>query len=375
MSPTTRNPAASVDLVGVGKRYGAAWAVEDLALHIDAGQFVSLLGPSGCGKTTTLRMVGGFELPDRGSVLIGDADMGSLPPHRRPVNTVFQSYALFPHLSVADNVAYGLTMRRVPKAQLRDRVDRALDLVRMRSFAGRRPSQLSGGQQQRVAMARALVNEPSVLLLDEPMSALDRKLREEMQVELKLLQHELGVTFVFVTHDQGEALTMSDQIAVMNQGRLEQYGTPSEVYDHPATGFVAGFIGQQNFLSGRVTGIRGDGALVQTPQGVVLATTDAPLSTGDEVQVAVRPETVQVLSGVPTAEEPNRIAATLRGVSQIGHTLQLVAETPDGTRIVAAIPRSAAPPTQLDVPVTIAWAPAAVRIFPAGPTAAPPTAP
>ena len=367
MSTLVETGAASVSLLGVGKRYADSWAVRDLDLEIHAGEFVSLLGPSGCGKTTTLRMIGGFEFPDEGSVLIGDTDLGGAPPHKRPVNTVFQSYALFPHLSVADNVAYGLTMQRTPKTEIRERVDRSLDLVRMRPFAGRRPAQLSGGQQQRVALARALVNQPRVLLLDEPMSALDRQLREEMQIELKLIQHELGITFVFVTHDQGEALSMSDRIAVMNKGRLEQFAGTDEVYDSPASAFVAGFIGQQNFLDGTVDGIDSAGVRVSTRQGPVLAAVPgATLSVGDPVRVAVRPESVQVLTGAPAASEPNRIAASLRGVSQIGHTLQLVAETPDETRLLAAIPRSAAPPTQLDADVTIAFSPGSVRVFPAG---------
>lgn len=366
MSTLVGTGAASVSLARVGKRYGDAWAVRDLDLEIRAGEFVSLLGPSGCGKTTTLRMIGGFEFPDEGTVLIGDTDLGDTPPHRRPVNTVFQSYALFPHLSVADNVAYGLTMQRTPKSEIRQRVDESLALVRMLPFAARRPAQLSGGQQQRVALARALVNRPRVLLLDEPMSALDRQLREEMQIELKLIQHELGITFVFVTHDQGEALSMSDRIAVINEGRLEQFGSTDEVYDSPASAFVAGFIGQQNFLDGTVEGIRGDGVTVSTAQGPIAASApDARLATGDRVRVAVRPESVQVLTGAPAAAEPNRIAARLRGVSQIGHTLQLVAETADETRLLAAIPRSAAPPTQLDSDVTIAFDPRSVRIFPA----------
>jgi spermidine/putrescine transport system ATP-binding protein len=221
--------AGSVELRSLTKVYGSAVAVDNVTLRVQAGEFLSLLGPSGCGKTTTLRMIGGFEFPDDGSIQISGRNVENLPPHKRPVNTVFQAYALFPHMKVADNVAYGLRRSGVPKAEMADRVSRALDMVRMTAFASRKPAQLSGGQQQRIALARALVNRPAVLLLDEPMSALDRKLREEMQVELKLLQHELGTTFVFVTHDQEEALSMSDRVAVMKDGRIEQIGTAAVI--------------------------------------------------------------------------------------------------------------------------------------------------
>ena len=227
--------------------------MDDISLTVQAGEFLSLLGPSGCGKTTTLRLIGGFEFPDDGSIQISGRNVENLPPHKRPVNTVFQAYALFPHMKVADNVAYGLRLSGVPKAEIADRVSRALDMVRMTAFATRKPAQLSGGQQQRIALARALVNRPAVLLLDEPMSALDRKLREEMQVELKLLQQELGTTFIFVTHDQEEALSMSDRVAVMKDGRIEQIGTASSVYDAPESAFVAGFIGRQNSFVGTIS--------------------------------------------------------------------------------------------------------------------------
>ena len=238
---------------GVTKRYGDQTAVDNLSLTVHPGEFISLLGPSGCGKTTTLRMIAGFEHPDAGDIRVSGTSVLAAPPYKRDVNTVFQAYALFPHLSIAENVAYGLQQRRTPKAEVRERVESALDMVQMRRFADRKPTQLSGGQQQRIALARALVNRPSVLLLDEPLGALDRQLREEMQLELKLLQSRLGITFVFVTHDQGEALSMSDRIAIMRAGRIEQLADADTVYARPASAYVAAFVGQQNFFPGDVS--------------------------------------------------------------------------------------------------------------------------
>ena len=240
--------ASDVRLEHVTKLFGDFRAVDDVSLHIHAGEFMSVLGSSGAGKSTVLRMVGGFELPDAGVITIGGKDVTNVPAYRRDVNTVFQSYALFPHMSVAENVAYGLRQDRVPRAERMTRVRDALDMVQLLHLAHRASSQLSGGQQQRVALARALVKRPSVLLLDEPLGALDRKLRHQMQVELKLLQHRLQLTFVFVTHDQEEALAMSDRIAVMRDGRVEQIGSPAELYDEPESAYVAGFVGAQNFF-------------------------------------------------------------------------------------------------------------------------------
>src|SRR5712691_3393575 len=245
-------PIYDVELLGISKVFGITPAVRDLALRVERGLFFSLLGPSGCGKTTTLRLIAGFEQPTTGRVMIRGVDMVGLPPYRRDVNTVFQNYALFPHMSVADNIAYGLRQRHVSRSEVRRRVQEALEMVRLVGVEARKPSELSGGQQQRVALARALVNRPTVLLLDEPLSALDLKLRKEMQVELKTLQRTVGITFIYVTHDQEEALTLSNRIAVMNAGRLEQEGTPSEVYERPQTRFVADFIGLTNFITGRV---------------------------------------------------------------------------------------------------------------------------
>ena len=250
--------AADVELRGVTKRFDGVVAVDTLDLRVRVGEFLSLLGPSGCGKTTTLRLIAGFERPDEGVVLIGGADVTRVPPYRRAVNTVFQSYALFPHLEVLDNVAYGLKQRGLPRPERAARAREMLELVRLPGVEKRKPSQLSGGQQQRVALARALVMEPRVLLLDEPLGALDLKVRRQLQIELKRIQETVGVTFVYVTHDQEEALAMSDRVAVMNAGGIEQLGTPREIYDSPATRFVASFIGETNFIrrDGRVVAVR-----------------------------------------------------------------------------------------------------------------------
>jgi putative spermidine/putrescine transport system ATP-binding protein len=248
----TAERAGSVRLEGVRKRFGDVLAVAGVDLDIPAGEFFSMLGPSGSGKTTTLRMIAGFELPSDGRILLGGVDVTDRPPYERDVNTVFQDYALFPHMDVAANVAYGLMIRKVPGEERKRRVADALRMVQLEGFDRRRPSQLSGGQRQRVALARALVNRPSVLLLDEPLGALDLKLRQEMQVELKTIQREVGITFIYVTHDQEEALSMSDRIAIFHRGRIEQIGSPAEVYERPATAFVAGFVGTSNILSGAV---------------------------------------------------------------------------------------------------------------------------
>src|SRR5437660_993925 len=257
-APPKAPPAAAkvvdVRLEGVTKRFDDVVAVDDLSLEIEQGSFFALLGPSGCGKTTTLRMIGGFEEPTSGTILLGDRDVTGLPPYKRDVNTVFQSYALFPHLSIFENVAFGLRRRGTRGGDLRKRVLEALELVDLAGLDARKPRQLSGGQQQRVALARALVNRPRVLLLDEPLGALDLKLRKQMQLELKRIQHEVGITFVHVTHDQEEAMTMADLIAVMSQGHIEQLGPPAELYERPATAFVAGFLGISNLLPGVVEG-------------------------------------------------------------------------------------------------------------------------
>ena len=265
-------------------------AVQDLSLNIRQGEFFTLLGPSGCGKTTTLRMIAGFELPTSGDVFIGGQRVNDIPPYHRPVNTVFQNYALFPHLTVAENIAFGLTMKRLPKDEIGRRTQKALSLVQLPDLGERKPRQLSGGQQQRVALARALVNEPKVLLLDEPLGALDLKLRKEMQFELKHLQSEIDITFIYVTHDQEEALTMSDRVAVLNQGQVLQVDTPVNVYEKPATRFVAEFIGRTNFLTGRVVEGNPDTVQINLVEQSLMMNTDRAYASGEEVTVAVRPE-------------------------------------------------------------------------------------
>ena len=289
-----------VELQAVSKSYGGARGVDHIDLQVGNGQFYSLLGPSGCGKTTTLRLIAGFEQPDEGRILIGGRDVANLPPYRRDVNTVFQHYALFPHLTVEDNVAFGLREKKVPTAEAARRAGEALDLVRLSHLGGRKPRQLSGGQQQRVALARALVNRPTVLLLDEPLGALDLKLRKQMQLELKALQQQVGITFVYVTHDQEEALTMSDRMAVMEDGRILQEGTPREIYEHPATRFVADFIGLTNFFVGEVVAQENDRVLVQTAESLkVWCVTGERATPGTPVTVAVRPEKIEIATSPP----------------------------------------------------------------------------
>ena len=288
--PGTQQGAADLRIINVTKSFADFTAVDDLTLTIPQGSFFALLGPSGCGKTTTLRMVAGLEEPTRGSVLIGDEDITWRKPYQRPVNTVFQSYALFPHLDIFENVAFGL--RRTKTPGVKEKVTEMLELVELSGLARRKPSQLSGGQQQRVAVARALINRPSVLLLDEPLGALDLKLRRQMQLELKSIQTEVGITFVHVTHDQEEAMTMADTIAVMNAGRVEQMGAPTDLYENPATTFVANFLGRSNLIAGRVTGRAGSDALVEVQGRRLALPTSRVHSDGDAVHVGVRPEKI-----------------------------------------------------------------------------------
>jgi putative spermidine/putrescine transport system ATP-binding protein len=302
----------AIRLAGLSKSFGPIQAVAGVDLEIADGEFFSLLGPSGSGKTTVLRLIAGFELPSAGTVTLAGRDVSRLPPYDRDVNTVFQDYALFPHMSVQQNVEYGLRVRRVPRAQRSQRAREALRTVRLDGFADRRPNALSGGQRQRVALARALVNRPAVLLLDEPLGALDRKLREEMQVELKAIQRDVGITFVFVTHDQQEALTMSDRIAVFNRGRIEQVGGPAEVYERPGTPFVAGFVGTSNLLEG------------PTAQAVL----------GRDGVYSVRPEKIR-LDGPPPSAEEIGAAGQIVEVVYAGAVTRFVVELDAGARIVA----------------------------------------
>ncbi|MGH2740391.1 MAG: ABC transporter ATP-binding protein [Actinomycetota bacterium] len=321
-----------VRLVDVSKQFGATSAVDRVSLEIESGEFFSLLGPSGCGKTTTLRIIGGFEEPDKGIVELGGKNVAGLPPYRRNVNTVFQSYALFPHLSVFENVAYGLKRRSVERLEIGARVTEILELVDLPGFEGRRPSQLSGGQQQRVALARALVNHPQVLLLDEPLGALDLKLRKQMQLELKRIQQEVGITFIYVTHDQEEAMTMSDRIAVMRAGRIEQLDRPQDLYEFPATEFVAGFLGASNLLAGTVEGRETDLATVVLTSGErVRVPSDRLDGLGPSIKVGVRPEKARVIAAdqAPGADE-NAVAGTLRVTTFVGVSNVHTVDTPAG---------------------------------------------
>ena len=308
---------AAVKITGVTKRFGDVIAVDNVDLEIADGEFFAMLGPSGCGKTTTLRMIAGLEFPTQGSLQIFGEEVGTLPPNKRPVNTVFQNYALFPHMSVLDNVSFGLRMQGVDKKRAAQSAMELIDLVQLSGMEKRKPNQLSGGQQQRVALARALVNKPKVLLLDEPLGALDLKLRQEMQTELKSLQQELGVSFVFVTHDQEEALTMSDRIAVMHDGKLLQVGTAEELYDQPANRFVADFIGQTNLIDATVA----DEEMIVLANGIKLRAPN-PYPAGTKVAMSLRPESIEIglLDDVPDEFRQTSLNGTVRDVTYLGHS-------------------------------------------------------
>jgi len=310
---------ADVRVENVVKRFDELVAVDGVSVEIPRGSFFAMLGPSGCGKTTTLRMIGGFEEPTSGAIYLGDRDVVGLPPYKRDVNTVFQSYALFPHMTIRDNVGFGLERRKVPKDEIKRRVGEMIELVGLAGREHVKPRQLSGGQQQRVALARALVNRPQVLLLDEPLGALDLKLRKQMQLELKRIQHDVGITFVHVTHDQEEAMTMADTIAVMNQGRIEQLGSPSELYERPRTAFVAGFLGKSNLLAGVVV----DSGRVRLADGTEVRA-DVTGMTG-EIAIGVRPEKIQLGAG-----GENRLDGHVRETAYVGVATEIVVGTPAG---------------------------------------------
>jgi spermidine/putrescine transport system ATP-binding protein len=329
-------PTVDVKLVDVVKRFGDAVAVDHINLEVMDGEFFSLLGPSGCGKTTTLRMIGGFEEPTSGLIELQGQDVTWLPPYRRNVNTVFQNYALFPHLTIYENVAFGLRRQGVSDPELKSRVHEMLALVELSGFDARKPTQISGGQAQRVALARALINKPAVLLLDEPLGALDLKLRKQMQVELKRIQQEVGITFVYVTHDQEEAMTMSDRIAVMNRGRYEQLGEPEVLYERPTTRFVAGFLGISNLLPGTVGAADGSYAAVRLADDTtVRAPKSLFVADRSGVSVGVRPEKIRMHE--QSAEPPaghNQLSGTVRDASYIGVSTQYIVEARGGAQIM-----------------------------------------
>jgi spermidine/putrescine transport system ATP-binding protein len=332
----------SVRLDHVTKRFGDFAAVREMELDIPRGQFFTMLGPSGCGKTTTLRMVAGFEEPSEGRVLLDGDDVTALPAFKRPTNTVFQSYALFPHRSVEQNVAFGLQRQKVDKGEIRRRVGEELERVGLSAEAKRRPAQLSGGQQQRVALARALVNRPAVLLLDEPLGALDLKLRKQLQVELKRIQREVGITFIYVTHDQEEALTMSDRIAVMNRGVVEQVSDPETVYERPATTFVAGFIGVSNLMPGEVISANGAGAQLRLDAGPTVRTPDAAgAATGERARAVVRPEKLVLTpAGESVSGERPSVEGQVESSLYLGTATQMIVRLGDGTRMTVLVPNA-----------------------------------
>ena len=369
--------AGQITLTSVTKQFGDTRAVDDVSLQIVGGEFFSLLGPSGCGKTTTLRIIGGFVHPTSGEVLINGEPMHRTPPYRRPVNTVFQNYALFPHKTVAQNIAFGLQMKKMPKAKTASEVERFLELIRLPGYGNRKPSELSGGEKQRVALARALINQPTILLLDEPLAALDLQLRKQMQLELKTLQRQVGITFVYVTHDQGEALALSDRIAVMRDGKLLQVGTPAEIYDSPQTRFVAEFIGTSNFFEGPLSRLeiapkpvargpvpreatsqaapqrvaRGpvsrETSTTRTAFATVELATEPPIQIigkhngkhngdvhpGESVTVAIRPERIDIATARPP-DAPNQLNGTIQDESYLGTTLQYTVQTDYPTPVI-----------------------------------------
>jgi iron(III) transport system ATP-binding protein len=351
-----------IRIEGIRKTYGAAVAVADVSLSIDAGELFFLLGPSGCGKTTLLRILAGFVEPDAGEVYFGTQRITGLPPRARDAGMVFQTYALWPHLTVAENVAYGLRVRGVSRAEIATRVDRVLKMVRMEDYRERRPNQLSGGQQQRVALARALVIEPRVLLLDEPLSNLDARLRDEMRDEIRRLHRETGLTMVYVTHDQKEALTLADRLAVMSAGRLEQVGTPLEVYQRPVTAFVAGFLGDANFIPGKLVSVDAGHCTVNTPLGPLIASRNNDLpEKGSPVQCMIRPQSLSLASDESPA--PNRVAATVERSTFLGELLQWQVIAAGGTKLLVMLLPHTTAKVQVGDPITLSARPAEVVVL------------
>jgi spermidine/putrescine transport system ATP-binding protein len=346
-------PVPILELRRVSKRFGEFQAVEDFSLEIASGEFLTLLGASGSGKTTTLRMIAGFEQPTTGEIRMAGRPIVGLPPFKRDVNTVFQHYALFPHMSVRDNVGYGLRMRGVPQAEREQRIAAALEMVKLEQLGGRAPRQLSGGQQQRVALARALVNRPKVLLLDEPLGALDLKLRKEMQLELKHLQTHLGITFIYVTHDQEEALIMSDRVALMRQGRIAQVGSPEELYDRPASRYVADFIGETNLLPGTVVESGAGLAALRVGDVVLLGATDANLPPGSSAWLTVRPEAIGLAADGQAPPGHNVVSGVVTDAVYAGSAVRVHVTVAGGRRLVLHVPpgTTVAPGT----PANLAW--------------------
>ena len=357
MGSGASDAAYDVEFRAVTKRFGDLTAVNAVSLRVRTGEFLSLLGPSGCGKTTSLRMIAGFEQPDEGEILIGGVDAVGTPPYRRDVNTVFQQYALFPHMTILDNVAYGMKQKRVSKTERYARAGEALELVQLTGRDKHRPSMLSGGQQQRVALARALVNRPRVLLLDEPLGALDLKLRKEMQIELTRIQQQVGITFIYVTHDQGEALSMSDRIAVMSQGVIEQLDAPAEIYDRPLTAFVADFIGEMNFLDGTVTDAGDGGFDLDTGTGVIVRARGRA-APGQAARVGIRPARLRIAAGTPEAAV-NVARAVVDTKMYLGDEVQVVATLGGGTQMIIREQRDGADAAHDAIrpgdPITIQW--------------------
>ncbi|MBM4407285.1 MAG: ABC transporter ATP-binding protein [Chloroflexi bacterium] len=368
---TTSSSATAIQFEGVNKFFGRFQAVKDLNLEIREGEFFSLLGPSGCGKTTSLRMLAGFEEADSGCILLRGSDVTSAPPNKRPVNMVFQHYELFPHMTVFGNVAYGLRLKKVRDPELSRRVQEMLRVVRVDGLEGRGARQLSGGQQQRVALARALVNRPAVLLLDEPLSALDVKLRKQMQIELKSIQHQLGTTFVYVTHDQEEALLMSDRIGIMNQGRLLQVGTPREIYGRPADAFVADFVGSLNAFDLRVDEVSGGRAVMRLADGehVAVALEGAVAAPASTIRVAIRPERIRVTeaqaAGADTgAPGASRVGGVVTAVDYVGSLTTYRIETALGLIAAQEANDTLAPDLVVGDRVVLSWAPDAAFVLP-----------
>ena len=366
-----------VSISNVRRDYGAVVAVDDVSLDIGAGEFVSLLGPSGSGKTTLLMMLAGFEQPQSGSITIGGRDVTRVAPNKRDIAMVFQKYALFPHMTVSENIAFPLLMRNVGKSERASKVAKALEMVKLEGYGARKPVELSGGQQQRVALARAIVFDPPVILMDEPLGALDKKLRQHMQIELKQLQRRLGATVIYVTHDQEEALTMSDRVAVLNHGKLMQYGPPRELYDIPVDAFVADFLGEMNFIDGVVAAIDGGTGTVALAGGAVSAPAVPGLAKGDPVRLAIRPEFIELLCADAVSAGASRavagdgsgrtgITGTLAQVIFNGAIVVMVVELPDGSMVTASLNAHTAPDLAPGGTVTATWPVSAARLFPRG---------